>query len=70
MNKEEIREELERLKINSTELALKVECITNKMDKVYDAMILEYGDIERLPSIEMGLLTDYATALDRIENML
>lgn len=70
MNKEELREELGKLKIMSTELELRVETITKKMDEIYDAMIKEYGDIELLPTMEAQLLNDYYDAMDRIEDML
>lgn len=70
MDKVEIREELGKLKIMSTELELRVETITKKMDEIYDAMIKEYGDIELLPVMENQLLNDYYDAMDRIEDML
>lgn len=70
MDKVEIREELGKLKIMSTELELRIETITKKMDNIYDAMIKEYGDIELLPAMENQLLTDYYDAIYRIEDML
>lgn len=66
----QIKEELGKLKIMSTELELRVETITKKMDEIYDAMIKKYGDIELLPTMEAQLLNDYYDAMDRIEDML
>ena len=70
MNKFEIKEELERIKIDATELSLRVECITDKMDNLIDALVEKYGDFDSIPAAERKLLQDYGTIIDRIGIML
>ena len=70
MNKFEIKEELERIKIDATELSLRVECIIDKMDNLIDALVEKYGDFDSIPAAERKLLQDYGTIIDRIGIML
>ena len=70
MNKFEIKEELERIKIDATELSLRVECITDKMDNLIDALVEKYGDFDYIPAEEWKLLQDYGNIIDRIGTTL
>ena len=70
MNKFEIKEELERIKIDATELLLRVECITDKMDNLIDVLVEKYGDFDSIPAAERKLLQDYGNIIDRIGIML
>ena len=70
MNKFEIKEALGQVKINATELLLRVECITDKMDTLLDELVNKYGDFDSIPAAERKLLQDYGTIIDRIGIML
>lgn len=70
MNKFEIKEELERIKIDATELSLRVECITDKMDNLIDTLVEKYGDFDSIPARERQLLQDYGNIINGIGNML
>lgn len=70
MNRIQIREELEQLKISSTELVLRVQTITDKMDKIVDSMIAEYGDIDNVPETELDLVADFREAMNIISELL
>ena len=70
MNKFEIKEAFGQVKINATELLLRVECITDKMDTLLDELVNKYGDFDSIPAEERKLLQDYGTIIDRIGIML